>query len=133
MLIPLKEWAENVGINPATARQKAGRGKLPAVKVGRDWLIEGSTPNTDSRIKNGNYKDWRKKKMTRYDYQELREKAINNPTFDNLKNLADWLSNYDMNSWNGEFWDIDDGQRLYPVYGDEDENGCFPIVNYEIA
>ena len=71
--------------------------------------------------------------MTRYDYQELREKAINNPTFDNLKNLADWLSNYDTNSWNGEFWDIDDGQRLYHVYGDEDENGCFPIVNYEIA
>ena len=45
MLIPLKQWAENIGINPATARQKAGRGKLPAVKVGRDWLIEESTPN----------------------------------------------------------------------------------------
>ena len=60
MLIPLKQWAENVGINPATARQKAGRGKLPAVKVGRDWLIEESTPNTDNRIKNGNYKNWRK-------------------------------------------------------------------------
>ena len=133
MLIPLKQWAENVGINPATARQKAGRGKLPAVKVGRDWLIEESTSNTDSRIKNGNYKDWRKKIMTRYDYQELREKAIENPTFENLEALADWLRNYDGNSWNGEFWDIDDGQRLYPIYGDEDENGCFPIVNYEIA
>ena len=71
--------------------------------------------------------------MTRYDYQELREKAIENPTFENLEALADWLSNYDMNSWNGEFWDIDDGQRLYPIYGDEDENGYFPIVNYEIA
>ena len=58
--------------------------------------------------------------MTRYDYQELREKAIENPTFENLEALADWLRNYD-------------GQRLYPVYGDEDENGCFPIVNYEIA
>ena len=71
--------------------------------------------------------------MTRYDYQELREKAINNPTFENLEALADWLRNYDGNSWNGEFWDIDNGQRLYPIYGDEDENGCFPIVNYEIA
>lgn len=70
--------------------------------------------------------------MTRYDYQELREKAINNPTFENLEALADWLSNYDINSWNGEFWDID-GLRLYPIFGDEDENGCFPIVNYEIA
>ena len=71
--------------------------------------------------------------MTRYDYHELREKAINNPTFENLEILADWLRNYDMDSWNGEFWDLDDGQRLYPVYGDEDENGNFPIVDYEIA
>ena len=39
-LLPLKQWAKRVGINPASARQKAGRGKLPAVKVGRDWLIE---------------------------------------------------------------------------------------------
>ena len=71
--------------------------------------------------------------MTRYDYEELRAKAINNPTFENLEALADWLRNYDMNSWNGEFWDIDDGQRLYPIYGDEDEDGDFPIVNYKIA
>ena len=68
--------------------------------------------------------------MTRYDYEELRAKAIENPTFENLEALADWLDYYDYNrkSWNGEFWDIGD-----PVYGDEDEDGCFPIVNYEIA
>ena len=71
--------------------------------------------------------------MTYYDYEELRAKAIENPTFENLEALADWLRNYDMNSWNGEFWDIDDGQRLYPIYGDEDEDGDFPIVNYKIA
>ena len=60
MLIPLKHWAEIVGIDPASARQKAGRGKLPAVKMGRDWFIEESTPNTDNRIKTGKYKSWRK-------------------------------------------------------------------------
>ena len=60
-MIPLKQWAERVGINPASARQKAGRGNLPAVKVGRDWLIEESTPNTDGRIKSGKFKNWRKK------------------------------------------------------------------------
>lgn len=59
-MIPLKQWAERVGINPASARQKAGRGNLPAIKVGRDWLIEESTPNTDGRIKSGKYKNWRK-------------------------------------------------------------------------
>ena len=33
-LIPLKEWAERENINPATARQKALRGTIPAVKMG---------------------------------------------------------------------------------------------------
>ena len=61
-MIPLKLWAEIVGIDPASARQKAARGKLPAVKMGRDWFIEESTPNTDNRIKTGNYKNWRKNK-----------------------------------------------------------------------
>lgn len=59
-LIPLKQWAEAVGIDPATARQKAGRGTLPAVKMGRDWFIEETTPNTDNRIKDGKFINWRK-------------------------------------------------------------------------
>ena len=71
--------------------------------------------------------------MTRYDYAELRKAAVENPTFENLEVLADWLRNYDMNSWDGECFDIDDGLRLYPVYGDEDEGGCFPILGYKIA
>lgn len=66
MLIPLKEWAEQVGINPDNARQKANRGTLPSVKIGRDWFIEETTPNTDSRIKSGNYKNWRNKSMKEY-------------------------------------------------------------------
>lgn len=73
MLIPLKEWAEQVGINPATARQKAGRGKLPAVKIGRDWLIEENTPNTDSRVVSGEYKNWRNKSMKEYKISVLNE------------------------------------------------------------
>lgn len=48
-MITLKEWALKVGISPATARQKAARGAIPAVKMGRDWLIEENTPNTDHR------------------------------------------------------------------------------------
>lgn len=61
-LITLKQWAQREGISPATARQRAIRGTLPAVKMGRDWFIEESTPNTDNRIKNGKYVDWRNKK-----------------------------------------------------------------------
>ena len=60
-LIPLKEWAERENINPATARQKAFRGTIPAVKMGRDWFIEESTKNTDKRIKNGKYLNFRTK------------------------------------------------------------------------
>ena len=54
-LIPLKQWAERQGINPATARQKYMRGKLPAQKIGRDLFIEEDTPNTDNRMKSGKY------------------------------------------------------------------------------
>lgn len=72
-LIPLKEWAERVGMNPANARQKANRGTLPAVKMGRDWFIKESTPNTDSRVKTGNYKNWRNKEMKEYKITVLNE------------------------------------------------------------
>lgn len=51
-MIPLKEWAGRWGISPATARQKALRGSLKTVrKVGRDWMISASEPNTDRRLK----------------------------------------------------------------------------------
>lgn len=55
MLIPLKQWAARVGIDPSNARHKIARGTLTAVKIGRDWLIEENTPNTDCRISSGKY------------------------------------------------------------------------------
>lgn len=70
--------------------------------------------------------------MTRYDYKELRTNAINNPTFENLATLANWLTAFDPASWNGEFFDINDGLRLRPIIGEETENGIFPIINFEI-
>lgn len=51
-LIPLKEWAVQNGLSPATARQKAGRGALKtARKVGRDWMISRYEQNVDHRYK----------------------------------------------------------------------------------
>lgn len=51
-LIPLKEWARAHGIDPATARQRAGRGSFEtAVKVGRDWFISKDEPLVDHRHK----------------------------------------------------------------------------------
>ena len=48
-IISLPEWAKLVGIDPATARQKALRGTIPAFKIGRNWVIDKNTPNTDKR------------------------------------------------------------------------------------
>lgn len=59
-LITLKEYAIRNGINPATARQKAGRGGYnTAIKIGRDWMIDDSEPHIDLRVKTGKYKNWR--------------------------------------------------------------------------
>ena len=62
MLIALSEYAKRNDRDPATARQRAGRGCFKtAVKIGRDWLIEEDEPWNDGRIKTGAYKDFRKK------------------------------------------------------------------------
>ena len=61
-LIPLVKWAEAHHIASVTARQKAQRGSIPAVKMGRDWFIDADAPNTDNRVKSGKFKDWRNKK-----------------------------------------------------------------------
>lgn len=51
-LISLVEWAEREGIDPATARQKAGRGMLKtAKKIGRIWVIDKEEKNIDNRRK----------------------------------------------------------------------------------
>lgn len=65
-MITLKEWASRVGIDPSRARHKALDGKLPAVKMGRDWFIEEATENIDGRVKTGKYKNWRNSKMKDY-------------------------------------------------------------------
>lgn len=71
-------------------------------------------------------------RISYYSYNELRAAATANPTFENLDNLARWFDIYGMRYWNGESYGMDDGLRLYPIYGDEDEDGDFPIIDYEI-
>lgn len=61
-LIPIAEYAARIGLTPNAIRQRCIRGTLPgAVKLGRDWFIPADAPYTDSRIKSGQYKNWRKK------------------------------------------------------------------------
>lgn len=67
-----------------------------------------------------------------YDYAELREKALSpNATQKDLEALADWLMQHDSSAWNGEYYDIDDGKRLFPIYT-ETEPDEWTVTGYEI-
>lgn len=71
-----------------------------------------------------------------YTYQELRTTAISQTatTEDRLR-LYHWFENNDMRDWNGEYFDMDEGLRLFPVYEEiEDEDGEieYKLVDAEI-
>ncbi|WP_097002726.1 hypothetical protein [Lacrimispora amygdalina] len=62
MKIPLSEYAKRHYIDPATARQRAGRRSYKtAEKMGRDWFIDEDEPHQDNRVKSGKFKNWRNK------------------------------------------------------------------------
>ena len=73
--------------------------------------------------------------MNRYSYQELREAALSPAaTQENINALGEWFERYGHENpdfWNGEYWDADDGMRLFPVYTDPDEYGDSDIIGYE--
>lgn len=48
----------------------------------------------------------------RYDYSELREKAIHGTQAD-VDALGEWFELYGNRYWNGECYDADDGYRLF--------------------
>ena len=49
MLMTVKQYAEANNLKVEAVRQRIHRGRLPAVKLGRDWLIESSATFTDRR------------------------------------------------------------------------------------
>ena len=70
--------------------------------------------------------------MSKYDYAELRAAALApSATVEDLRALADWLEQYDSSAWNGEYYDLDEGKRLFPVY-DETSTDEWKIVGYEV-
>ena len=49
-LIPIKEYAEKHGIDPATVRQRILRGAMPgAVKLAGSWFVPKDLPLIDNR------------------------------------------------------------------------------------
>ena len=58
-LIPIKEYAEMHGIDPATVRQRILRGVMPgAVKLANSWFVPSDLTLTDNR-KDGRSKRWK--------------------------------------------------------------------------
>ncbi len=65
----------------------------------------------------------------RYDYEELRERAIETREQEDLERLADWLEQYGADCWNGECWDIE-CWTLWPIYVDTGEE--LVLAGYEL-
>lgn len=61
-LIPIKEYAEMHGIDPATVRQRINRGVMPgAVMLANSWFVPRDLPLTDNR-RGGRSKRWKEDK-----------------------------------------------------------------------
>lgn len=64
------------------------------------------------------------------EYQELREKAINERTPEALAELGEWFEREGGRYWNGEVFDAD-GYSLKPIY-ELDEFGDGTLVGWEL-
>lgn len=59
--LSVTEWAALHGKDPGNVRKLIQNGRIPAMKVGRNWIIPADTqPPADLRVKSGKYRDWRK-------------------------------------------------------------------------
>ena len=75
------------------------------------------------------------KEASYYNYKELVEKATAfGATKEDKLNLFDWFDRYGIDYWRGEYYAMEDGTRLYPIYqgvGEQDEDGDFD--DYEVV
>lgn len=67
-----------------------------------------------------------------YDYAELRKAALDERSEQAINKLGQWFDNYGAQFWNGEYYDADNGVRIYPVYSEEDENGNAELTGYRM-
>lgn len=59
--LSVTEWAALHGKDPGNVRKLIQNGRIPAMKVGRNWIIPADAqPPADLRVKSGKYRDWRK-------------------------------------------------------------------------
>lgn len=61
--LSVSEFGKKHGIDRATINRLIKAGRIPAVKVGKQWCIPADTPRPeDRRVKTGKYRGWRKEK-----------------------------------------------------------------------
>ncbi len=59
--LSVTEWATLHGKDTGAVRKLIRDGRIPAMKVGRNWIIPADAqPPADKRVKSGKYRDWRK-------------------------------------------------------------------------
>lgn len=64
-LLSVAEWAQLHGKDPGNVRRLIQQGRIPAQKVGNQWVISADIqPPPDKRVRSGKYKNWRKKADT---------------------------------------------------------------------
>ncbi len=60
MLLSLRQYAEKYGKDVGNLNRLIHQGRLPAQKVGSQWVIdEDVKPPEDRRVKSGKYVGWR--------------------------------------------------------------------------
>lgn len=61
-LISLAEYAAKTGKDPGQPAPPCRGGRLPAQKIGKQWVIDEDAPlPPDKRVKSGDYRGWRDK------------------------------------------------------------------------
>ncbi|MCC8128625.1 MAG: helix-turn-helix domain-containing protein [Clostridiales bacterium] len=56
-LLSVTEWCALHGKDPGNVRRMIAQGRIPAVKVGKQWVIDADTePPADLRVKSGKYR-----------------------------------------------------------------------------
>lgn len=60
--LSISEWCALHGKDPGNVRRLIQQGRLPAEKIGKQWVIPADAqPPADKRVKSGKYRNWRKK------------------------------------------------------------------------
>ena len=67
----------------------------------------------------------------KYEYEELKSTALSEKTPEAIAALAKWFEMFGSRFWNGESYEIDSGNALYPVYI-ETAPDEYEISGYEI-